>query len=243
MRIRTNTKLIASRQRWGRWTAFSGLLVLVTGLVLSFRATEDVRVVLAMYFTLITGILLSSIGIYLADKWIQPPRADQALANALKGFDKRYRLYNYLFPAPHVLLSPYGLTVFTVKRHGDTVRYVDGKWKHEQSLFRKFQSLSRERLGDPVRQMEWEKSVIQELIAERLPDAEVPIHGVIVFTHPDVVLQLDGVPADVIHVKKLKSYMRRIYRQASQLDGALLRELGDLLDEMAREQDASFQGA
>jgi hypothetical protein len=235
--------LIASRQRWGRWTAFSGLLVLITGLVLSFRATEDVRLVLVMYATLIAGMLLSSIGIYLADKWIQPPRADQALANALKGFDKRYRLYNYLLPAPHVLLSPYGLTVFTVKRHGDTVRYANGRWKHEQSLFRKFQSLSRERLGDPVQQLEWEKSAMEELIAKHFPDAEVPIHGVIVFTHPDVVLQLDGVPVDVIHVKKLKSYMRRLHRQASQINGGLLRQLGELLDEMAREQEAAFRGA
>ena len=242
MRVRTNTKLIASRQRMGRWTAFGGLLVLLGGLILSFRAQYDVRLVMITYGALIVGMLLSSIGIYLADKWVQPPRADEALANALKGFDKRYRLYNYLLPAPHVLLSPYGLTVLTVKRHNDTVRYTNGRWKHEQSLFRKLQSLSRERLGDPVRQMEWEKSRLQSFIAARLPDAEVPIDGVIVFTNPNVVLEIDGAPAHVVHVKKLKQHIRRAYKGAPQLDGALVRQLGDILDEVAREQEASFRG-
>jgi len=226
----------------GRWTAFSGLLVLVGGLILSFRAQYDIRLVMITYGALIVGMLLSSIGIYLADKWVQPPRADEALTDALKGFDKRYRLYNYLLPAPHVLLSPYGLTVLTVKRHSDTVRYEGGRWKHEQSLFRKLQSLSRERLGDPVQQMEWEKSRMRKLIAAHLPDAEVPIDGVIVFTNPNVVLEVDSAPADVVHVKKLKNHIRRAHKEAPQLDSALVRQLGEILDELAREQGASFKG-
>ncbi len=226
----------------GRWTAFGGLLVLVGGLILSFRAQYDLRLVMLTYGALIIGMLLSSIGIYLADKWVQPPRADEALTDALKGFDKRYRLYHYLLPAPHVLLSPYGLTVLTVKRHNDTVRYENGRWKHEQSLFRKLQGLSRERLGDPVQQMEWEKSRMRDFIATHLPDAEVPIDGVIVFTNPNVVLEVDGAPADVVHVRKLKQHLRRAYKEALALDGAVVRQLGEFLDEVARGQGASFRG-
>lgn len=242
MRVRTNTKLIASRARMGRWAAFSGLIVLVSGLVVSFRATQDIRLVMVTYGALIVGMLLSSIGIYLSDKWVQPPRADQALAGALKGFGKRHRLYNYVLPAPHVLLSPYGLTVFTVRRQNDTVRYANGRWKHEQSLFRRFQSLSREGLGNPVRQLEWEKGRMEELIAEHVPGVDVPVNGAIVFTHPDVVLKVNGAPADVLHIKKLKNYIRRTQHQGSQLDGALLRRLEQLLDQLARDQGASFQG-
>ena len=164
MKVRTNHSLIESRQRIGRYTAFGGLLVLVAGFLISFRAQQTPALIAVAYGALIVGMLLSSVGIYLADKWVQEPRADQALKGEIKGFDDRYGLYNYVLPADHVLASPYGLMVFTVKRHGDTVRYQDGKWKHEQSLFKKFQSLSRERLGDPIEQMEMEKERMAELL-------------------------------------------------------------------------------
>lgn len=185
------------------------------------------------YVALIIGMLLSSVGIYLADKWVQEPRAEQALEDTVKGFDDRYALYNYVLPADHVLAFPYGLMVFTVKGHGDTVRYVDGKWKHEQSLFKRFQSLSRERLGDPIQQMETEMERMSELLDQAFPDEDIPISGVIVFTHPDVVLEIDGVPADVLHVKKLKNYVRRADRRVDRINNEVLQNVHALLDEAA----------
>lgn len=232
MKVRTNQGLIESRQRLGRWAAFGGLLVLVGGLVVSFRSQAPVMIAVT-YGALIVGMLLSSIGIYLADKWVQEPRADQALESAMKGFDDKYSLYNYLLPADHVLASPYGLMVFTVKRHGDTVRYVDGKWKHEQSILKRLQGLSRERLGDPIAQMEWEVERMEELLEQPFPDVDIPIDGTIVFTHPDVVLETDGAPADVLHVKKLKSYIRRADRRTHRISDDVLQDLEDVLDRLA----------
>ncbi|MFQ5855785.1 MAG: nuclease-related domain-containing protein [Anaerolineae bacterium] len=229
MKVRTNHALIAGRQRLGRYAALAGLLILIGGLVTSFRWQTPTMIAIT-YVALIVGMILSSIGIYLADKWVQEPRADQALERAMKGFDDSYRLYNYVLPADHVLASPYGVMVFTVKRHGETVRYVNGKWKHEQSIFRKLQSLSRERLGDPIRQMEREVERLAELLDRELPDADIPISGAIVFTHPDVVLQTDGAPADVLHVKKLKSYIRRANKRTGRISDEVLRGLEDALD-------------
>jgi len=229
LKVRTNHALIASRQRLGRWTAFTGLLILVGGLIVSFR-WQSPMMIAATYIALIVGMLLSSIGVYLADKWVQEPRADQALENALKGFDGKYRLYNYVLPVEHVLVSPYGVTVFTVKRHGDTVRYINGKWKHEQSLLKRLQSLSRERLGDPIQQMERDVEQMGALLKQEFPDADIPVNGAVVFTNPNVDLHIDGTPADVLHVKKLKSYIRRAAKREERISGGLLSALQDVLD-------------
>lgn len=241
MKVRTNKGLIANRQRIGRWSAFAGLLILVAGLIVSFRAQQTQSMVAVAYGTLIVGMLLSSIGIYLADKWIQKPRADQALESVTKGFDDRYYLYNYVLPADHVLASPYGLMVFTVKRQNDTVRYVDGDWKHEQGILKRLQSLSRERLGDPIAEMERDIEGMEELLEQHLPGADIPVDGTIVFTHPDVVLETDGAPADVLHVKKLKDYIRRADRRGGRINNELLRKLGDTLDRIAAQDGADLE--
>lgn len=236
MKVRTNHALIASRQRLGRYAAMAGLLILIAGLVTSFR-WQTPTMIAVTYGALIAGMILSSIGIHLADKWVQEPRADQALESAMKGFDDNYCLYNYVLPVDHVLSSPYGIMVFTVKRHSGTVRYVAGKWKHEQGIFKRLQGLSRERLGDPIQQMDREVERMEELLGQQLPDADIPISGAVVFTHPDVVLQIDGAPADVLHVKKLKSYIRRADRRANRIGGAMLRDLEEVLDRMVDMDD------
>ncbi|MFQ5340041.1 MAG: nuclease-related domain-containing protein [Anaerolineae bacterium] len=229
MKVRTNQTLVESRQRLGRWTAFGGLLILVGGLIVSFRWQAPVMIV-ATYIALIVGMFLSSIGIYLADKWVQEPRADQALESALKGFDNKYALYNYTLPVDHVLVSPYGVTVFTIKRHGDTVRYANGRWKHQQNLLKRLQSLSRERLGDPVQQLARDVDRMEGVLDEEFPDADIPVNGAVVFTHPGVDLHIDGVPADVLHVKKLKSYIRRAIKREERISDELLGDLQEALD-------------
>lgn len=221
----------------GRWTAFGGLLILIAGLVISFR-WQTPAMIAASYSALIVGMLLSSIGVYLADKWVQEPRADQALASALKGFDDRYCLYNYLLPAEHVLASPHGVTVFTVKRQDGTVRYADGRWKHEQNFFKKLQGLSRERLGDPIQEMEQDVARMQALLDQELPGVDIPVQGAVVFTRPNVTLEVDGAPADVLHVKRLKSYLRRADNRARRISDTTLRDLQAALDAIAQDSGA-----
>jgi hypothetical protein len=235
LKVRTDEALIESRQRIGRWAAFGGLAILIGGLVISFRSQTPAMVGVT-YGALVVGMFLSSIGIYLADKWVQEPRSDQALENALRGFDDRYTLYNYVLPAEHVLLTPYGLIVLAVKRQGDAVRYADGKWRHEQSLYKRIQGLSRERLGDPIRQMETDIQQMNKLIGAALPDmdADVPVEGAVVFTHPEVKLDTGAAPADVVHVKKLQNYVRRADKRQRRLKEEVRQELEGVLDEAAQ---------
>jgi hypothetical protein len=235
LKVRTDEALIASRQRIGRYAAFAGLAILLGGLIISFRSQTPAMVGVT-YGALVVGMFLSSIGIYLADKWVQEPRSDQALENILRGFDDKYTLYNYVLPAEHVLLTPYGLVVLVVRRQGDTIRYVDNRWKHEQGLFKRVQGLSRERLGDPIRQMENDIEQMNDLMATALPEeeADISVEGAVVFTHPDVNLDTSGAPVDVMHVKKLQGYVRRVDKRQRRLKEEVRQELESVLDDVAQ---------
>ena len=90
MKVVTDKKLVAQGQKYGKIASLVGLAVLIAGLLVSFRQMS----ILLAYGCLIVGFIISNIGIYLANKWVREPRADQALAKVLKGFDDKYTLYN-----------------------------------------------------------------------------------------------------------------------------------------------------
>lgn len=229
MKSITNEKLAQRRARIGQVFGLAGLAILMIGLVLSFNQEQYL---LWSYVALIVGIFVSSIGIYNADKWLRPPRSDEALAQALKGFDKKYRLYNWLLPADHVLLSPYGLTVFTVKRQEGRVQYDGERWRHRQGFFQILGGLARERLGDPLRDLQADIERIKALVTQVMPDEEIPVEGVIVFVSPKVELDIKGNQVPVVPVKKLKSYLRRLHK-GPKIPEPVRRELEQILDHEA----------
>ncbi|MGE5263327.1 MAG: nuclease-related domain-containing protein, partial [Acidobacteriota bacterium] len=112
MRLITNDKLIERQAKIARYATFGGLAVLLGSLVTSFSGNFPIVVAYGLLFV---GFGLAYVGAMLANKWIKEPRADNALAKALKGLDNKNQLYNYLLPANHVLLTPTGLLVFKVK--------------------------------------------------------------------------------------------------------------------------------
>ncbi len=71
---------------------------------------------------------------------------------------------------------------------------------------------------------------MESLLGQELSGADIPINGAIVFTNPNVELHVDGAPADVLHVKKLKSYIRRANKRSERVSDELLAELIDVLD-------------
>src|SRR5574337_631385 len=147
MRLTTNTKLIERQSRIARYATFGGLGVLLISLISSFVSIENI---LFSYISLFVGLMLAYTGSTLANKWIREPRADNALTKALKGFDNKHHLYNYLLPASHVLTTPNNLVVFRVKPHDGSIRFEDGKWKRPRKFSRIFGGMGQEQLGDPV---------------------------------------------------------------------------------------------
>ncbi|MFN2153822.1 MAG: hypothetical protein ACK2UX_01190, partial [Anaerolineae bacterium] len=130
-----NEAKITRGARVGKIATFAGLGFLVLGLIASLMLRVG-AVIWISFACLLLGILVSSVGTMNLNRWVREPRADQALAQGLKGFDDRYRLYSYLLPAPHVLLSPAGLFVLTPMGQDGVIRFDGQKFRRDFSAIR-----------------------------------------------------------------------------------------------------------
>jgi hypothetical protein len=206
MRIIRNDKFIKQRASLGRNISIAGLVILVIGLLISFSAPQ---LFLLSFLCLLIGFLCSQVGIYLANRYIRIDRPDEVLQKALKGFDDRYALYLYTSPAGNVFLTPTKCVVFTVKLQSGPIEYRAGKWHHRTGgLKRLFGWMTQEGLGNPTRDAETENASLQRYITKKLPDVEVAIQPVIVFSSPTAELNTAGAPIPAIHAKKLKEWLR-----------------------------------
>ncbi|MFN2244506.1 MAG: hypothetical protein ACK2U2_19605, partial [Anaerolineae bacterium] len=130
-----NEAKITRGARVGKIATFVGLGFLVLGLIVSLMLRTG-AVIWISFACLLLGILVSSVGTMNMNRWVREPRADQALAQGLKGFDDRYRLYSYLLPAPHVLLGPAGLFVITPMGQDGVIRFDGQKFRRDFSAIR-----------------------------------------------------------------------------------------------------------
>lgn len=232
MRLTTNEKLIQQRSSWARYLTFIGMALLLASLVTSF--TTD-YIALA-YGTLLGGFVVAMAGSYLANKWLRPPRADLALEKALKGFDNKHHLYNYLLPAEHVLVAPSGVWVFKTKYHDDDIVCKNGKWNRPWKWSRLFGAWAQEPLGDPIAELREDIQKIQRLLAARM-DSAVPVDGYVVFTHPLARLNIDDPTLPVVMVSDLKDTLRK-RKSATILPPPVLNQIETIFNEYANAKTA-----
>ncbi len=234
MRQFTNTKLIERQSRIARYATFGGLGVLVGSLILSMNTGN----ILIAYFALLIGFVLAYIGSILANKYIREPRADHALEKALKGFDNKHHLYNYLLPAQHVLLTPQGLTVFRVKSIDGAVSFDGKKWRAPFRIGNLIGGMGREPLGDPVLELSAEMLRMKQFLADRVENAAlVPIDGYVVFSDPNARVDIQDPQAPAVHADNLKESLRKNKRGAL-LTPQVYEKLQQILGETANEKTA-----
>jgi hypothetical protein len=209
MQVITNEKLIRNRARLGRWASFVGLAILILGLAASLFP----QWLLVSLGCLFVGFLLSQVGIYNANRWVREPRADQTLDKILKGFDNRYYLYNYVLPARHVLLAPFGLCVINPKHQGGKIRCEGEKWRHQAGWKRILRLFGQEGLGNPTREVRAEVEKLRRFLAQRFPDDDVPIERVVVFANPQVDLRTENPAVPVLDGKQFKSFLRSLSKE------------------------------
>ncbi len=53
-----------------------------------------------------------------------------------------------------------------------------------------------------------EAQSLQRYIAKKLPDAEIPLTPVVVFSNPNVELDVSDTSVPALHIKKLKDWLR-----------------------------------
>ena len=109
MEVFRNENKIKINREVGRWATLAGLIVLISGLVVSIRSPQMVWISMT---SLVVGFFASAIGVFYANHWTRSPRADEVLDTSLKGISNHYHIYHYLLPVQHVLIGPAGVFVF-----------------------------------------------------------------------------------------------------------------------------------
>jgi hypothetical protein len=208
MRIVTNEDKIARGARLGKIATLVGLGFLVGGLVVSLAFQESPLLWLSFVFLLL-GLIVSSVGTMNMNRWVREPRADQALAQGLKGFDDRYRLYNYTLPAPHVLLCPLGLYVLTAQGQDGVIRYDGDKFRRDFSLGRLVRFMAEEGMGKPFTEADAQVQALETFLAEQDAGEGVEIQNVLVFYNPRADLVVSDPPRPVVAPKGLKKVIRK----------------------------------
>jgi hypothetical protein len=233
MKVYINEKYIARRASIGKYASILGLVILVGGFIVSLR---NPGLFFISFGTLILGFLLSNVGIYYANRYARPDRPDAVLAQALKGFDNRYTLYQFLLPVSHVLREPCGLTVFVLKPQEGQITYTEGKWRHKQGWARLLRWVGQEGLGKPDVEAAVEAQKMHDWLQKQVADLQVPVRGVVVFTNPKAELKLESSSVPAIMSKQLKGWLRRAGKLPPLPKDDQMR-LAELVDEAAQIDD------
>jgi hypothetical protein len=231
LRVLNNDALISRRAKTAQISNLVGLGALGAGLVISLARPQWALYTLGL---LIIGVVASQYGIVQAFRFARRPRPDQELADALKGLDDRYRLYNFLFPADHVLLTPKALYVVVLKSVAGKVICEGRSCKQERrfSLGRLLRLFSPEALGDPMREARWEQEALTRWLSKNPEVGEVTVEPMIVFLSPQVDLDVRNPEVPAIRAKALKETLRRA--EARALSGEQYRLLARAFDEAAQ---------
>ena len=229
----TDSDRITRGARLGKIGTFAGLGVLGVGLVISLVLQQS-SLIWVSFVCLLLGLLISSIGTFNMNRWVREPRADQALAQGLKGFDNRYRLYNYWLPAPHVLLSPMGLYVLTAMGQDGVIRFEEGKFKRNFSVVRLLRFMAEEGLGRPLDEADSQVAALQEYLDDNDVGEGVEIQNILVFYNPRVELQISDPPRPVVLPKALKKALRK--QQTGKLPTAQYQALQALFEDEEEEE-------
>jgi hypothetical protein len=239
--ILNNEKLIKTRTTWSGRLMLAGFGLILGSAVLTFLNPTQPAYILPAYAALFGGFIIFNMGASSGSKWRLLPRPDQALARALKGLDHRNRLYNYLLPADHVLLTPIGVTLFQVRRMAGVISCNGAKWYHKKSLLSRLRFAAEEQVGDPTRDAERDVTLMRQFLEKNLDNADlVPVNSLVLFTHPNVQLTVTDPAVPVLTIKDAKDYVRKAVAEGAKLDQDTYDVLADLFDEAQGAEEVSM---
>lgn len=228
MQVRTDEELIVRKSVAAKVGSGVGLVLVFCGLLLLWVPWGYPW----SYLMVLLGFVIGSVGNRQMNRWANEPRADQVLSRALRGFDDRHHLYNYILPADHVLLAPCGLFVIKAKGVEGRIRCLKDRWQRDFSLLRLLRGFAPEPLGNPTKETRREMARLTEYIAQRLPGVGVEVGGMIIFTHPQVRLEVGGATIPTMWLKGLKSHLRKEAR-GGEMAEEIRKELVRIFDEAA----------
>jgi hypothetical protein len=184
-----------------------GFVFLLGGFVAVFINVQNLLIIQTV--ALLVGFGLSQYGIYLQHRYGRSPRPDEVLDDAIKSVARDGRMYHYVLPAPHVLLTRAGPIVFVLKYQVGNITADGDKWRQTGIGFRRF--FGQEGLGNPAREADTMIKALATFVQKQAPELdELPIAAMIVFTTKDI-KKLDVVESSIpaMHFSKVKGFMRQ----------------------------------
>jgi hypothetical protein len=205
MKIIRNERRIRILTAVGRYVPWAALLVLGSGLLISYLRPQWL---LVMVVAVVSGVVLSIGGGRFAERYAGPMAHHKALNAALKGLDSRHVLAQYVLPAPHVLFDPGGATVLMVKSHAGEIAFEDGRFKNRQKgrIFR--QLAGQESIGLAHEEAAALASKVEAWLRENADAVDVPVRAAIVFVNSGAKLDAADSPVPVFYGKKVKNWLR-----------------------------------
>lgn len=187
-----------------------GMLILVSGFVVVFIDVQNALIVQFVQLgALLAGFLLTQYGIGLQHYYGRSPRPDEVLDDAVKSAARDGRMYHYVLPAPHVLLTRAGPIVFVLKYQVGNISAVGDQWRQTDiGISRIF---GRGGIGKPAREADDMIAALASYIRKNAPDLEeLPIAAMILFTSKDI-KNLDVAESSIpaMHFSKVKGFMRQ----------------------------------
>ena len=209
MKIVKNEKLIKRNSQIGQWTSLGALLILGGGMYISFSKPELFSYSL---IALVTGFMLTQVGMYFGNRFGRSPRPDEKLDAGLKGLPGDFTMYHYITPVSHLLVGPAGIWVIIPMRQRGKISYKNNRWKLTGGGFaQSYMSIfGQEGLGRPDLDVQNNVDATTKFLGQKMSGAEVPeVQGILVFTHDEVEIEPNDSPIPALPLKKLKEFMRQ----------------------------------
>ena len=192
-----NELFLKKRALYAKWGSYVGMGALVLGL---FTTT---RYPLLAYLFMLVGLMGATFGSYMSSQYVREPRADKRLDKALDGLDRRYAAYHYYLTSNHVLASHYGFIVLIPRAHEGEITYQGGRWQHKGGWRKMLQLFGEPGLGKPDQDLAADVQDLKQWIDQVMPEADIPVNGVIVMTGSNVTLHTKEAPAPVVALDNL----------------------------------------
>ena len=219
-----NQPFLSRRAKISQYCTWGGMAALLLGLFMAQRS------LLVSYIGLLVGMVGAMVGAHYTSTYVREPRADQVFTHLLDGLDKRYALYCYYLPSNIVVLSHYGLTVLLPKAQKGQITYQNGHWQHKAGIRKALQLVGEPGLGNPEKELNTEVEWVKAWVIKNMPEIEVPVQGVVVFTHPEAVVDVQDASVPAMVSVELPEYLKTGMKGQTTLTTANQKELRRRLD-------------
>jgi hypothetical protein len=208
----TNEALARRQMRKANWLLLVAMLIFVAGFFSGIVLPQEMITQYGSLGALVLGFFLWQVSQYYTRRYGPRYRQDAALERNLKGLDNRYALISFAAPRlpDYLLLGPHGVQALIPRDVSGTVRCRGDKWSRAQTpgpiaFF----------LGNPLRNPSGEAAqsvaAVERYVERELAPAEdesLPIGATIVFTNPNVQLEIEGSRFPVTRARDLRQELR-----------------------------------